>query len=754
MGNGSHRDGQVSPPLVPWHWGWSAVLAALTLITLAFRYALPIRDGDLWFHMLYGKYFLDNKTLIADHTIFSWTPTTNDTIYCTWLPDIFLYLLHKSIGLPGIFAFRYLCLLVLVLACFLYARKLKIAAHPLTWLMCLLAVIMSYTAAFEKPEILSFVFMSLLAWNWWHIRSSGEAAWKHCYLFPCIMLVWVNSHGGFVFGAVFLVLIGSGELLNTWLSPHNSLSPRLRRHLTFALLLAAVMPLLTPYGYRYPLQLMYDFLPTDENFNYNNKIAAYCGTFRFGDSYNFSICADLSIALLIMLYCRNFKDIEWSSLLANLVFAFLYTKFFRTTFYWVPVFLFSSLNLLAVRPLLPAEWRGTSFFNRLFPLVVLMAAGWLSADTLYKAVVMPELYLWMGYGISDLNPVDEAEYIKKHFSKSRIGNTYDQGSYLLWKLWPGNKVSFDARHFPYRKQSDEFFAFQDGKNIVEFTNKYPCDLWCIGVQHNTLLMGLLRSKDWKLAYYGKNAAILIRKEINLPENAPRLSNTIFELKNLQGAMNLITFATNIGDFQTAEKLLAVTTRTFRYKPQANTVRWLSYYLKGIKAYHEKKYAAAVVQLRLLADPPDYIRFIHTNCYQFLTQKAWEDGKLVEALKFARKSLSLVNDNPYSLYNAGVVGWWMEKSGLDVTQSPGVNDDNDQTTWNSFLLKFMEQSDLDQEFVEFRNTAQAILDNRQLARPSRLLIPSEPSGRKLFVDAEAVHEKNNSSPPNEKVLNVK
>lgn len=744
MNNDSAHDSQLSSSLTPWHWGWSAALALIVLVTLAFRYALPVRDGDLWFHMLYGKYFLEHHTLIADHTIFSWTPTTNDTIYCTWLPDIFLYLLHKAAGLPGIFAFRYLCMLVPVLGCFLYARKLKIASHPLTWLLCLLAVIMSYTAAFEKPEILSFVFMTLLAWNWWHIRSSGEDAWKNCYVFPMVMLVWVNTHGGFVFGAAFLVLIGLGELLNTWLSPQNILPLKIRKHLAIALLLAAIMPLLTPYGYRYPLQLIYDFLPTDENLNYNNKIASYRGTFFFEDSYNFSLCADLAIGLLLILYWRNFRKVEWSSLLTNLVFAFLYTKFYRTTFYWVPVFLFSSLNLLALHPLLPVGRRGLSFMSRLFPLFVITASLWLSANTLYKAVTMPELYLWMGFGISDLNPVDEAEYIKKHFPKSRIGNTYNQGAYLLWKLWPNNKVFFDARHFPYRKQSDEFFAFLEGKNIIEFTSKYPCDLWCIGLQHSSLLMGLMVSKDWKLAYYGKNAAILVRKGIKLPENAPRLNSAIFNLKNLQTAINLITFATNIGDFQTAEKLMAVTTETFTYKPQENAVRWSSYYVKGIKAYNEKKYAVAAVQLGLLGDPPDYIRFIHTNCYQFLTQKAWDDGKLVEALRFAQKSLALVPDNPYSLYNKGVISWWLEINSSDIFRMSVTKDSLDKAPWSSYLLNFLDQSRHAPDLVEFRKTAQAILDNRQMERPLRLLIPNEPRERKLFVDTKVTHKEKNSS----------
>ncbi len=714
----------------PWHWGWSAALATIVLVTLAFRYALPVRDGDLWFHMLYGKYFLAHKTLIADHTIFSWTPTTNDTIYCTWLPDIFLYLLHKVAGLPGIFAFRYLCMLVPVLGCFLYARRLKIAVHPLTWLLCLLAVIMSYTAAFEKPEILSFVFMTLMAWNWWHIRSGNDGAWKNCYLFPAIMLVWVNTHGGFVFGAVFLVLIWLGEMCNTWLSPQNTLPEKVRKHLTIALFLAALTPLLNPYGYSYPLQLFFDLLPTEANTNYNNKIAAYGAPFASTDTYSLTLGADVAIVLLLLLYLRNFKRAEWSSLLTNLVFAFLYTRFFRTTFYWVPVFLFSGLHLLSLGPLVPPKWKYAPPFSRALPALVTIVGLLLAGDSLYKSYVQPEKYLWMGFGLSDGTPVAEAKYIKKYFPHARIGNTYDQGAYLLWLLWPDNTVFFDARHFPYRAWSDTFFDFSGGHNIQKMTQKYPCDLWCVGYQNSALAMGLLLNKEWQLAFYGKNSAVIVRRGIPLPEKAPRISNDIGDTKNINTSLDILTFAANIGDFETAEQLFVTMKTKFVYKTQANALRWAEYYLYGIKAYQEKNYGLAARKLSLITDPPDYIHFILTNCYQFLTQRAWAQNDLSSALKFARKSLALVPDNPYSLYNIGVIGWQQERNGENAAPSLPMTG-KDSKEWRASLEKFLQHTQADPDFTHDRETATAMLGGRQFS-PPRLLIPEEPSDKKLFA----------------------
>ena len=88
---------------------------------------------------------------------------------------------------------------------------------------------------------------------------------------------------------------------------------------------------------------------------------------------------------------------------------------------------------------------------------------------------------WMGFGIGYMNPVAEAKYIKKHFPKVRIGNTYDEGAYLLWELWPQNKVFIDARYFPFRGWLDEYWkvfhgniGYQYPERVERFINKYDC----------------------------------------------------------------------------------------------------------------------------------------------------------------------------------------------------------------------------------------------------------------------------------------
>ncbi len=700
---------------VRYHWGWSAALFALVLITLAFRYALPVRDGDLWWHMLYGQYFLEHKTLIADHTIFSWTPATNDTIYCTWLPDIFLYLLHKYIGLPGIFAFRYLCMLVLPLGCFLFAYRLKISTHPLTWLLCLLAVIMSYAAAFDKPEIFSYVFMIFLTWNWWHIRVHGETAWRNCYLFPLVMVIWVNSHGGFVFGAVFLLLIGLGELLNIWLSPHNVLPLRLRKHLLLALLLTASATPLTPYGYRYPLQLVHDLLPTASNTAYNEKITAYTSPLMdVADPYLLTLGANMVIVLLLLLYARNLRRTEWSSLLTNLIFALLYTRFLRTTFYWVPVFLFSSLSLLSMVPHAPSHWQFTKSFQKLLPLLVTIPCLYLAGTSLYRTCFMPEPRLWLGFGIGNSNPVTEAEYIKTFFPTARIANTYDQGAYLLWRLWPENTIFFDSRHFPFRHWSDAYFAFTSGETTTKLPQAQQCDIWCIGINQGPLLQALMQSGEWQLAFYGKNAAVLARRDLPLPRSASRVSSDLTTHHNVGDATESLIFACAIMDLNTARAITESIQHTFVHPPHAQAVRSAVNLYQGSLAYSRGLYSDAVHNFVAVDPrPPIVLNMLVSSWYQ-LCAAAWQKHNSAEALTHAIKAWQLTPEAPPVLYNLGAILWYRARV--------ETRDGNTLAESEKYLKRFLASAHSAAEETPAHSLAQAMLHDEYNSRPP-LLIPA-------------------------------
>ncbi len=715
-------------------YGW-ITLAIVTIITFAVRYTLPVRDGDLWFHLLYGRYFLDHATLIADHTIFSWSPSTNDNIYCTWLPDIFLYLLHKWSGLPGLFIFRYLCMTTILVGVLMYARNLKIEGHPFTWLVCLISVVMSYTAAFIKPEIISFVLITLSAWNWWYIRLYDENSWKNCYLFPIIMLIWVNSHGAFVFGAVFYITVAAGELLNTWLSRENKLSKKVRTHLGIAFFLSFLSIFITPYGLDYPLQLFFNLLPTQDNLHQLNQVSAYTSTFTNANPYNFTLSANIAIFLLVIVFFRRFRKIEWSTLLANLVFAYLYTRFYRTTFFWAPIFAFSILSLYASGAPAHSLTKHTNVIKQYGYIAITILGFYLGISTIYQALVWPEKFLWTGFGITEGSPVSEAQYIKNHYPDAKIGNTYNQGAYLLWTLWPDNTVFFDARHFPYRKWSDEFFSFSAGKNIDAFTKEYPADLWCISIYYSKLLLGLLLKDEWKLAFYGKNSAVIVKKDIPLPDGNIRVAKDIYDFKNIYSATDAFRFAVHIGDFDVAHNMLSALKKRFSFnKKQKKHIKVLTKYLNGIEAYQEGHYETAIENFDFFNGSIKSISFLETNCYQYLTKQYWDNNEYKRALDTSFNALKLIpTDNPYALYNSGVISWYIEQNGL-YEDEVYIGKITYKDLWKNNLKLFTENYAENSDFIPYVEIATKILRGNFPAVKPELIIPAEPTNRKLFETA--------------------
>lgn len=712
-----------------WHYGWSGILAGIVILTVAYRYALPTRDGDIWFHLLYGQYFLENKTLIADHTLFSWTPSSNEYIYCTWLSDIFLYLLHKASGLPGLFVFRYACIFTLVLACYLFAREQKVVTHPLTWLACLLSVLMSYAAIAEKPEILSFLFMTLFCWNWWHIRIQGERAWRNCYFFPMIMLVWVNSHGGFIFGCLFLLVVWIGEMLNTWLSPGYAFSARLRRHLFIALILAVFSLLVTPYGYQYPLQLLQEFFLSDASLTVESTIASYNATFAAVDVFGFALCANIAVCLLLLLLVAGFRKIEWSLLLVNIVFISLYACFLRTTFYWAAVFLFSSLYLLpaASRFLLGGRFAQKIAF--ILPPVVLLISMSLSGHFLYRSVARPEAYVWMGFGITQITAVDEVEYIVDNFPDSRIGNTYNNGSYLLWRLWPHNKIFVDARYFPYHAWIKEALAaFQKGENIDKFVGKYPCDLWLIDFSSKPALMWFFSSPEWRLAFYGKSAAVFVGKGVEIPEGVPRVSNNLSDPKNLANTAVLLSFALNISDWENVDDILLGMEKNFSFFPyHKRMVEDAIIFCLASRFYAEKQYGQAVFwfdKTRRIALKNDE-QYAHALIH--LSVEAWQNKNSKEARRLNQRAWGMYPGYFVNVYNAAAMNWYdwqqgqLTSSGVDVKGGEVVTTEELWRKQFQEFLKIVPPKEMLGSYIEF---ARQRLAGEIHGEPILLLPPEE------------------------------
>ncbi len=326
--------------------------------------------------------------------------------------------------------------------------------------------------------------MTIMVWTWIRIKSRPDRSWPLLYLFPLLVLVWANSHGGFIFGILFLGIVFAGELLNSAVGSSEKLDPRLRSHVLIAIILTSFALLMTPYGWHYPVQLLNSLVFQPQEFkSHMLSIAEYHSILYPQASFlHFLDYLVVSAGILIILLIAQLKKrrTDWAILLVNVAFMIIYIRYIRATYFFAVIFVFSAFylikqlsetdsDLLARKPL---KWTVHGIIFTLLLFFILRV--------FYEVLCSP--FVRTSY----ISPEAEAGYIHKNFPQSRIGNDYQSGSYLLWSLWPEKKVFIDARYFPYREwyhEEGDFESYEDRAQIETFLKKYNCDLWCIAWIH-------------------------------------------------------------------------------------------------------------------------------------------------------------------------------------------------------------------------------------------------------------------------------
>ena len=126
----------------------------------------------------------------------------------SWLSAIIFYVIYSVTGFNGLI----LMCTVLLSTAFTFlplnfaGRTLRNPA--LTYLLIALAPVASIVRFFARPEIFSYVFISLwfIMLNDMKTRANkSDLPWKYIIAFAIIMMFWVNLHSGFALGIAILL---------------------------------------------------------------------------------------------------------------------------------------------------------------------------------------------------------------------------------------------------------------------------------------------------------------------------------------------------------------------------------------------------------------------------------------------------------------------------------------------------------------------------------------------------------------------
>jgi hypothetical protein len=226
------------------------LLIAGVLIVILGLFIGPEQDPDFWWHLRIGQWMVDTGQLPSTD-IFTYTVASHVWTDHEYLTEVLMWRIYSTLGLASlIVAFG-----LLTWAGF-WLIYLQVRRQPFVFIGLGLAIGAVAGAPIWGPRAQMITFaLSCLELYWIHGYLSGRS--RAINLFPFVMVLWANLHGGWVIGFVWLGVALAAELVMWAWDQEN---PAYRMHVRRLVVITAASGLAvaaTPHFlslYPYPFQ--------------------------------------------------------------------------------------------------------------------------------------------------------------------------------------------------------------------------------------------------------------------------------------------------------------------------------------------------------------------------------------------------------------------------------------------------------------------------------------------------------------------
>jgi len=435
-----------------------------------------------------------------------------------WLYDLLVGQLEATLGLNGVVWFTSLVIAVV----FAWTLRLLIlrGVHVLIALfLVLLAMSASMIHFLARPHVLSWLFT--LAWFWIlqstereSLSGNSKLHSKLLWALPLLMLVWFNVHGGFVVGFVLLGIFWLGALWDWFRATgpgiedlFSRIADRKRaKALAGPSLFSLAASLANPYGWKLHVHV-YSYLS-------NRFLMDHIDEFRSPDFHGVAQKCFLALLLIALatLAIRG-RQLRTSELLMALfaVYAGLYAS--RN----IPVS--SLLLVMIVGPLPPSPRLGQKFVHRmaaiesglrghLWPILAIVATFLSAANSgrVRSSVLMDAHF------DSKRMPVAAVDYLAAQGANGPVLSPDYWGGYLIYRLYPKDKVIVDDRHDLYGEEFlKSYLKMVHGQEgWSEFLQEH--EVSCLVLPRDTALTSLLaESLRFKAVYRDETAVVFVQR---------------------------------------------------------------------------------------------------------------------------------------------------------------------------------------------------------------------------------------------------
>ena len=495
------------PAAPPWLRPFTLALAALLLVSW---FSGAAADPDMWWHLKTGEYICRQHQLpVPDpfaYTTAMGSPAPGElamrhfNLTHEWLAQAIFYLVHAAAGFPGLVLFR-----ASLLAGFCGLAGLVVYRRCGGFLRAVAAALGAGTVASafsaDRPFVFTFLLLAatvaLLEWR------------RRLWLLPPLFLFWANCHGGFILG---WVVLGAYAAESLWLRWRRGAQAG-ERELWLAGALALAASLLNPNGPRVVgVLLTYRGSPMQSAL-WEWQPPALWPLEPFS--------ALLLAALAVMAWRRRaVRPADWLLLAA-----------------FVPAALMAVRNVVFIGFFAPLWIASYLPWKRLLPRAQYAAAGLLLA---LCGVAVARGGAFQLRAAEWKVPAGAADFLLRHRITGRLFNSYGFGGYLVWRLWPQQRVFIDGRALNESVFADHRRIIYNAGNTgggsrEELLEKYGVQAIVMpGFDYTSGAPFLLapaladpRQSEWKLVYQDAQAFVFLRTppagrgDASLPAGAGR-----------------------------------------------------------------------------------------------------------------------------------------------------------------------------------------------------------------------------------------
>jgi hypothetical protein len=464
-----------------------------------------LNDGDTGYHIRAGEYIL-NTLSFPRYDMFSYLSPPLPWTAHEWLSEIIMAVVHRSFGMTGLVIF------FAFLISFAFFLLFKIIRSNNSNIVTTISIVIFAAAASQmhwlaRPHIFSMILMIV----WYYILDLYHYQDRnYLYLFPFIMIVWVNLHGGFMGGFMLIGIYLLGSFAGYLFPKGNDKEIHLQRCKTLALTTIACLAvaLVNPYGFHI---LLFPFKLTAAKFLMDNVSEFASPNFHASYVKSFEFLLLFTIAL-----------IGRSRLRLNIIETVLLLLFTHMSLYsarYIPLFAIIAAPIM-VRQLQTIEEQSSGKFAAFMrKRATNIAAIDASATGYFWPLVSVLVVISLAFSGAiefkfdeKIKPVAAVEFLKKEKIPGHMFNNDEFGDYIIYSAHNQYKVFIDGRLDMYGVNN-----LKEYRNVTNFKQgweevlvKYSIS-WIIYPADSEFSRFLLMHPEWKLIYADKVANIFVKK---------------------------------------------------------------------------------------------------------------------------------------------------------------------------------------------------------------------------------------------------